>query len=328
MSKMMLRSSKPPLPRSPIRLRSRRALRSTTNTLQTPPGSLTKSKLPNPRSDVEEWEMRLEYHTISCELRALAKMVQQEIGNGDGGDPIPGNGEYSLNPRSPLFERGRLYEEYSARRNERLKRKKGGETEEEKKAVYGLGVRVESAKKRGVSVTPMMAQRGEGEKPRYMLRSMATSKENKKPPPHLPMSVEKSVGGGEKKKTTAIRVASDADPDVAHLSGMSATILGSYEQCEMQVHLEDNAKRCFIQHDKVFACCCTWRIMLRNPFLLGSTPVLGRGQGKKSEKNLSGSSEDNKKGAAFLAVCRGKVSEGIDFSDEMARVDVSFLSFS
>nr|GMD03346.1 Capsid polyprotein [Ipomoea batatas] len=89
---MMLRSSKLPLPRSPIRLRSRRALRSTTNTLQTPPGSLTKSKLPNPRSDVEEWEMRLEYHTISCELRALAKMVEQEIGNGDGGNPIPGNG--------------------------------------------------------------------------------------------------------------------------------------------------------------------------------------------------------------------------------------------
>ncbi|XP_031103733.1 uncharacterized protein LOC116007246 [Ipomoea triloba] len=205
MSKMMLRSSKPPLPRSPIRLRSRRALRSTTNTLQTPPGSLTKSQLPNPRSDVEEWEMRPEYHTISCELRALAKMVQQEIGNGDGGNP--GNEEYSLNPRSPLFERGRLYEEYSARRNERLKRKKCGE---EKAAVYGLGVRVESAKKRVVQsgrkivpATPMTAQRG-GEKPRYMLRSMTTSKENKKPP-HLAMSVEKSVGGGEKKKTAVRR---------------------------------------------------------------------------------------------------------------------------
>nr|GMC88611.1 Fanconi anemia group J protein homolog [Ipomoea batatas] len=59
----------------------------------------------------------------------------------------------------------------------------------------------------------------------------------------------------------------------------------------------------------------------------GRKPVLGRRKGRKSEKNLSGSSEDNKKGAAFLAVCRGKVSEGIDFSDEMARVVVSFFSF-
>jgi len=168
---------------------------------------LTKSQLPNPRSDVEEWEMRPEYHTISCELRALAKMVQQEIGNGDGGNP--GNEEYSLNPRSPLFERGRLYEEYSARRNERLKRKKCGE---EKAAVYGLGVRVESAKKRMVQsgrktvpATPMTVQRGGGgEKPRYMLRSMTTSKENKKPS-YLAMSVEKSVGGGEKKKTAVRR---------------------------------------------------------------------------------------------------------------------------
>nr|GMD11808.1 Fanconi anemia group J protein homolog [Ipomoea batatas] len=49
---------------------------------------------------------------------------------------------------------------------------------------------------------------------------------------------------------------------------LSVILTSSYEQCEMQVHLEDNAKRCFIQHDKVFACCCTWRIMLRNPFLL------------------------------------------------------------
>ncbi|XP_019170028.1 PREDICTED: uncharacterized protein LOC109165633 [Ipomoea nil] len=209
---MMLRSRKPPLPRSPIRLRSRRALRSTTNTLQTPPGSLTKSQLPNPRSDVEEWEMRPEFYTISCELRALVKMLHQEISNGDGGNP--GNEEYSFNPRSPLFERGRLYEEYSARRNERLKRKKCGETGEEKKAVYGLGVRVESAKKRGVqsgrktvpATSPTTVQRGGGEKPRYMLRSMATSKENKMPPPpHLGISVEKSIEGGENKKKIAVR---------------------------------------------------------------------------------------------------------------------------
>ncbi|KAM0942135.1 putative hydrolase [Dioscorea sansibarensis] len=39
------------------------------------------------------------------------------------------------------------------------------------------------------------------------------------------------------------------------------------------------------------------------------------------------SEQSSAKGAAFLAVCRGKVSEGIDFSDESARVVVSFIAF-
>ncbi|KAG6736597.1 hypothetical protein POTOM_060536 [Populus tomentosa] len=58
-------------------------------------------------------------------------------------------------------------------------------------------------------------------------------------------------------------------------------------------------------------------------------PALGRKRKvKKVDANhLDGTeSTDNseKGGAAFLAVCRGKVSEGIDFSDDYARVVVSF----
>ncbi|CAH9087086.1 unnamed protein product [Cuscuta europaea] len=52
----------------------------------------------------------------------------------------------------------------------------------------------------------------------------------------------------------------------------------------------------------------------------GSKPGLGRKKVRNSGKILARSSEDYKKEAAFLAVCRGKVSEGIDFSDDMARV--------
>lgn len=59
--------------------------------------------------------------------------------------------------------------------------------------------------------------------------------------------------------------------------------------------------------------------------ILGKAPLKkGRG-GAKHVKNgvtKNSSHESTKGGAAFLAVCRGKVSEGIDFSDENARVVV------
>ncbi|KAL0313901.1 UNVERIFIED_CONTAM: hypothetical protein Sangu_2234500 [Sesamum angustifolium] len=209
---MMLRSNgKPPLARSPIRLRPRRKpLQPTaTNTTHTPPGisfskihgrkhvelytsSLTKSQLPNRNWDVENSGLRPEYHTISCELRALAKMVQQELGNKD---ETTFDGGVLGAQRSPLFERGRFYDEYSARRNERLKRKKG---EMEKKPGYDLGVRVESAMKVGgrrkasVAAATPVADRREAPTPRYSLRSGAR-KENKKPPV-MPMAISSSVG--------------------------------------------------------------------------------------------------------------------------------------
>ncbi|KAL7154546.1 hypothetical protein ABFS83_03G009000 [Erythranthe nasuta] len=213
MSRMMLRSNgKPPLARSPIRLRPRgkAAPPTAAASVQTPPGSLTKSQLPNRKWDMEESGLRPEYNTISYELRALAKMVNQELGTGNEDAAFNGGGAFNGSQRSPLFERGRFYDEYSARRNERLKRKKG---ETENKPVYGLGVRVESAKKREVAgklegrrksvaaaaaATPV-AERREARTPRYSLRS--SSKENRKPP--LPMgamtSVERSIGVSERK---------------------------------------------------------------------------------------------------------------------------------
>ncbi|XAR61549.1 hypothetical protein NMG60_11016003 [Bertholletia excelsa] len=193
---------KPPLPTSPMRLRTRRVLPSTTNTVQTPPGSLTKTQLPNRTWEVEEKELRPEYHAISSELRALAKMVQDEFGSSNvrfGGKNLGTNS-------GPLFERGRFYDEYSARRNERLKRKKG-EMEDEKND-YHLGVKVGSVKKRdsktcGVrkSIVSTPATTNRSEQPRYLLRSMTSSgKENKKPP--LPLSYEKIVAGSSRKVVT------------------------------------------------------------------------------------------------------------------------------
>ncbi|KAL2346182.1 hypothetical protein Fmac_000182 [Flemingia macrophylla] len=191
---------KPPLPRSPTRLRQPQPIHSSNAaSLQTPPGSLTKSqKLLSPN-------MRPEYRTISCELQALSKMVRCEFNsendasaNSCGGNP------------NVLFERGRFYEEYSARRNERLMRKKGVTSVDEGKVKpsRSLGVNMESGKKSSVRRTGNLRKSisaayssAVSETPRYMLRSM--TKESKKPP--LAARFDKSVVAGERKMGTRAR---------------------------------------------------------------------------------------------------------------------------
>lgn len=192
---------KPPLAKSPSRLRPRRFLRSESTTSQTP-GSMAKSQRPNRKWDTEESDPRPEYQSVSWELRALAKMAGGEFGDGESRN---GGAGRSLSANSsPLFERGRFYEEYSARRNERLKRKKGDKGDEVK-TPCNLGVTVESSKRRdskrleslrkSVSAAYSVER---NENPRYMLRSM--NKENKKPP--LPVyNYEKSALAGERKVT-------------------------------------------------------------------------------------------------------------------------------
>lgn len=98
-----------------------------------------------------------------------------------------------------VFERGRFYEEYSARRNERLKRKNGGEESVVKGTPYNLGVEPITTKRR---VTAKKKTTVETTKPRYSLRSMSMSmtKENKKPPPPLPINV--AVTSSKKKSVT------------------------------------------------------------------------------------------------------------------------------
>ncbi|KAK2660880.1 hypothetical protein Ddye_007413 [Dipteronia dyeriana] len=196
MSMMMRSDRKPPLPKSPIRVRPRQVLRSNSDALQTtPPGSLTKSQKPIRSWDVEESDLRPEYRSISCELRALAKTFQDGFGDVDANNKSVFGGTTNLGANSSpvsIFERGRFYEEYSARRNERLKRKKKSEMGDSLlKTPYSLGVTVDSSKKRDSSrkleslrKSVSAAYSVERSEPRYMLRSM--SKENKKPP--LPRS--------------------------------------------------------------------------------------------------------------------------------------------
>ncbi|KAJ6708631.1 hypothetical protein OIU74_009856 [Salix koriyanagi] len=178
---------KPPLAKSPSRLRPRRFLRSESTTSQTP-GSMAKSQRPNRKWDTEESDPRPEYQSVSWELRALAKMAGGEFGDGE---PRNGGAGRSLSANSsPLFERGR---------------EKKGDKGDEVKTPCNLGVTVESSKRRdskrleslrkSVSAAYSVER---NENPRYMLRSM--NKENKKPP--LPVyDYEKSALAGERRVT-------------------------------------------------------------------------------------------------------------------------------
>lgn len=140
---------------------------------------------------------------MSCEFRALAKMVEVEFGND--GSATPFTAAVNANS-SPLFERGKMYDVYSARRNERLKRKKG-EAEEER-TVHDSGVSaVEFGKRRNVKKVESVRKsvpanfsvcRREG-----LRSSVRISKENKKP--LLSANVERPAVAGENKKRTGVR---------------------------------------------------------------------------------------------------------------------------
>lgn len=84
-------------------------------------------------------DIMLESDSISCDMRALAQMVIRK------NEPIAVN-------NSPLFERGRFYDLYSAKRNEKLRRKLCNETEDENLnkccGKYDLGVTPGTLKRR------------------------------------------------------------------------------------------------------------------------------------------------------------------------------------
>ncbi|XP_026396893.1 uncharacterized protein LOC113291588 [Papaver somniferum] len=138
---------RPPLAESMNQIRSRRMLRSSTTSIPSTPVSMMKTQTPRHLMTRDRPELRQEYQSITTDFQALEKMVKDQFGNQDLSMTDLTN-TYSAAP----FERGRFYDEYSARRNERLRRRKGGETVEEKKkpsSVYNLGVVESTIKKKG-----------------------------------------------------------------------------------------------------------------------------------------------------------------------------------
>ncbi|CAL9109200.1 unnamed protein product [Musa textilis] len=110
-----------------------------------PPESSKKPPRPHRSSVSVESPARTDRQLVSSELAALVERANEEFqGCGDVGAAAavsPGGG-----CRSPVFERGRFYELYSARRNERLKRKKAEMSEEA--VAEDPGMAVELARRR------------------------------------------------------------------------------------------------------------------------------------------------------------------------------------
>ncbi|CAN0927407.1 hypothetical protein LINGRAHAP2_LOCUS35881 [Linum grandiflorum] len=189
---------KPPLPNSPSRLRSSRVLRSNSASVQTPRAeSATVGRVA---------EVKPEYKSISCQLRALSNKVHDGVENLHPATPKSklSGGCYNSSLR---FERGELYDEYSAMRNERLKMKKlgngggggGNGAEDSAKTPYGTGVtatkKMDSSRKSAAASVHGSGQKlSGGDGPRYLLRSMCKESKNSKPTaiPLPPPSFERS----------------------------------------------------------------------------------------------------------------------------------------
>ena len=126
-------------------------------------------------------------------------MVQDELGAMCAQAPAFGINSHANNNvvgSLSVFERGRFYDEYSARRNERLMKKQSGAEKDEPKTAYNLGVKVESAKKKDSKKKAESLKKSvaatfsvdRSEHPRYALRSTT-----RKPPLPVPMNVEEKT---------------------------------------------------------------------------------------------------------------------------------------
>ncbi|MQM18929.1 hypothetical protein Taro_051929 [Colocasia esculenta] len=130
---------KPPLAVSPRRLRPRRGRTEASAAAAAP----RTSPAPSPKDTqhlrrscpaLAESPLKTEYEKISRELKAREKRAEDDFPNGDALRAIAVSAQAAGLRSIPLFERGRLYEVYSARRNERLKRKMEETFEEEAEA--------------------------------------------------------------------------------------------------------------------------------------------------------------------------------------------------
>ncbi|XP_008802854.1 uncharacterized protein LOC120108427 [Phoenix dactylifera] len=194
---------RPPLAVSPRRLRSGRALH-TTPTVQTRPPTCKNSEFSSRPSSSMKSLIRPVYQMISPELMALAKRAKEEFGSNDDMDTTLASSSTSSSS-SPMFERGRFYEVYSARRNERLKRKK--EIADELVS-QDPGIAIELAKRRNSknvnSVRKSVPADFSSSRVNSLRSSVRSSKEMKKPSSltcsEKPAAIGKVIGARSARK--------------------------------------------------------------------------------------------------------------------------------
>ncbi|XP_010918227.1 uncharacterized protein [Elaeis guineensis] len=182
---------KPPLAVSPRRLRPRRPPPRSTPSVQTPPATFKSARYSSMKSPIQPV-----YQMISLELMALAERAKEEFGsNDDLGSTFSSSITCSS---SPMFERGRFYELYSARRNEKLKRKK--EEIEEDMIAQDPGIAIELAKRRSSKKVDSMRKSvpADFSSSRVLRSSVRSSKEMRKPSaltsPDKPAATGKRIG--------------------------------------------------------------------------------------------------------------------------------------
>ncbi|RZR71527.1 hypothetical protein BHM03_00005618 [Ensete ventricosum] len=151
--------------------------------------------------------VRPERQLISLDLAAVAEPAEEELGSWGDVYAAATNVSLGASNGSPLFERGRFYQLYSARRNERLKRKKGeiwgGEAVAE-----DPGVAVELAKRRvskkAEGVRKSMPPDFSGSRASSLRSSLRCSKEMKNKNAYVVVA-EGSAVGGRRTSTRSVR---------------------------------------------------------------------------------------------------------------------------
>ncbi|WOL09743.1 hypothetical protein Cni_G18496 [Canna indica] len=204
---------RPPLAVSPRRLRPRRPPPGAYALSSHAPTATSKKRPPSNRSSapVVESLARPQHQLVSSELSSPVERAKEDLG---GFSDVVASAAVALSSpgagnKSPLFERGRFYDLYSARRNERLKRKQAEISGDEMALAQDPNVAVELAKRRlskkTESARKSMPADFSASRASSLRSPMRSSKEMKKAYTSVAAASECSAGAVRRTSTRSVR---------------------------------------------------------------------------------------------------------------------------